>query len=176
MRINPQLMEKIKESLSSVLPITAIVLLLCVSIAPLTPGAMVLFLFGALLLILGTGVFTLGVDMSMTPMGQGMGVSLSRSGNPVVPAAAAFAMGALITMAEPDLQVLAEQIPAVPNMTLILTVAVGVGIFLVAALLRVGKGRDMVAADQGGHAGHFHYPAALRGPARGGDQRRDSRE
>ena len=137
MRINPQLMEKIKESLSSVLPITAIVLLLCVSIAPLTPGAMVLFLFGALLLILGTGVFTLGVDMSMTPMGQGMGVSLSRSGNPVVPAAAAFAMGALITMAEPDLQVLAEQIPAVPNMTLILTVAVGVGIFLVAALLRV---------------------------------------
>ena len=52
MRINPQLMEKIKESLSSVLPITAIVLLLCVSIAPLTPGAMVLFLFGALLLIL----------------------------------------------------------------------------------------------------------------------------
>ena len=137
MRINPQLMEKIKESLSSVLPITAIVLLLCVSIAPLTPGAMVLFLFGALLLILGTGVFTLGVDMSMTPMGQGMGVSLSRSGNPVVPAAAAFALGALITMAEPDLQVLAEQIPAVPNMTLILTVAVGVGIFLVAALLRV---------------------------------------
>ena len=51
MRINPQLMEKIKESLSSVLPITAIVLLLSVTIAPLTPGAMVLFLFGALLLI-----------------------------------------------------------------------------------------------------------------------------
>ena len=79
MRINPQLMEKIKESLSSVLPITAIVLLLSVTIAPLTPGAIVLFLFGALLLIGGIGVFTLGVDMSMTPMGQGIGVSLSRS-------------------------------------------------------------------------------------------------
>ena len=77
MSINPQLMEKIQESLSSVLPITAIVLLLCISIAPLTPGAMVLFFFGALLLIVGTGIFTLGVDMSMTPMGSGMGVHMS---------------------------------------------------------------------------------------------------
>ena len=72
MRINPQLMEKIKESLSSVLPITAIVLLLSVSIVPLTTGALVLFLFGSLLLIVGVGVFTLGVDMSMTPMGSGI--------------------------------------------------------------------------------------------------------
>ena len=137
MRINPQLMEKIKESLSSVLPITAIVLLLSVTIAPLTPGAIVLFLFGALLLIGGIGVFTLGVDMSMTPMGQGIGVSLSRSKHMALPVLLCFVLGALITVAEPDLQVLAEQIPAVPNMTLILTVAVGVGIFLVVALLRV---------------------------------------
>ena len=137
MRINPQLMEKIKESLSSVLPITAIVLLLSVTIAPMTPGAIVLFLFGALLLIVGIGVFTLGADLSMTPMGQGIGVSLSRAKSRVIPALTAFVLGALITVAEPDLQVLAEQIPAVPNMTLILTVAVGVGIFLVIALLRV---------------------------------------
>ena len=139
MRINPQLMEKIKESLSSVLPITAIVLLLSVTIAPLTPGAIVLFLFGALLLIGGIGVFTLGVDMSMTPMGQGIGVSLSRSKHMALPVLLCFVLGALITVAEPDLQVLAEQIPAVPNMTLILTVAVGVGIFLVIALLRVKR-------------------------------------
>ena len=59
-RINPLLLEKIKESLSSVLPITAIVLALSVSIVPLTTGALVLFLFGALLLIAGVGVFTLG--------------------------------------------------------------------------------------------------------------------
>ena len=130
-------MEKIKESLSSVLPITAIVLLLSVTIAPMTPGAIVLFLFGALLLIVGIGVFTLGADLSMTPMGQGIGVSLSRAKSRVIPALTAFVLGALITVAEPDLQVLAEQIPAVPNMTLILTVAVGVGIFLVIALLRV---------------------------------------
>ena len=83
-------MEKIKESLSSVLPITAIVLLLCVSIAPLTPGAMVLFLFGALLLILGTGVFTLGVDMSMIPMGDGIGVQVSRARRILLPLVICF--------------------------------------------------------------------------------------
>lgn len=60
MRINPQLLEKIKESLSSVLPITAIVMVLSISIVPLTTGALVLFLFGSFLLIVGVGVFTLG--------------------------------------------------------------------------------------------------------------------
>ena len=126
-------MEKIRESLSSVLPITAIVLLLCISIAPLTPGAMVLFFFGALLLIVGTGIFTLGVDMSMTPMGSGMGVHMSRSRNRWLTLGAAFVLGLLVTIAEPDLQVLANQVPAIPN----LTVAAGVGVFLVLALLRI---------------------------------------
>ena len=137
MTINPQLMEKIRESLSSVLPITAIVLLLSVTIAPLTPGALVLFVFGALLLIVGTGIFTLGVDMSMTPMGSGMGVHMSRSRRKWLTLGAAFVLGLLVTIAEPDLQVLATQVPAIPNLTLILTVAAGVGIFLVLALLRV---------------------------------------
>ena len=100
MRINPQLMEKIKESLSSVLPITAIVLLLSVSIVPLTTGALVLFLFGSLLLIVGVGVFTLGVDMSMTPMGSGIGAYMGRARHMAIPLAVAFALGVLIPMAE----------------------------------------------------------------------------
>ena len=137
MQINPQLIEKIKESLFSVLPITAIVLLLSVTIAPLAPGVIVLFSFGAFLLIIGIGIFTLGVDLSMTPMGQGIGASLGKAKGMALPILLCFVLGALITVAEPDLQVLAEQVPAVPNMTLILTVAVGVGIFLVIALLRV---------------------------------------
>ena len=136
MRINPQLMEKIKESLSSVLPITAIVLLLSVSIVPLTTGALVLFLFGSLLLIVGVGVFTLGVDMSMTPMGSGIGAYMGRARHMAIPLAVAFALGVLITMAEPDLTVLAEQVPAIPNQVLIWTVSAGVGLFLVIALLR----------------------------------------
>lgn len=137
MRINPLLLEKIKESLSSVLPITAIVLALSVSIVPLTTGALVLFLFGALLLIAGVGVFTLGVDMSMTPMGSAIGMYMSRARHRSIPLAVAFVLGLLITVAEPDLTVLAEQVPAIPNWTLILTVAAGVGLFLVLALLRV---------------------------------------
>ena len=137
MRINPQLMEKIKESLSSVLPITAIVLALSITIVPLTPGVLVLFLFGSFLLIVGVGMFTLGVDMSMTPMGSAIGVTMSRARRRVLPQAAAFLLGMLITVAEPDLTVLAGQVPAIPNLVLILTVAAGVGLFLVVALLRV---------------------------------------
>ena len=136
MRINPLLLEKIKESLSSVLPITAIVLALSVSIVPLTTGALVLFLFGALLLIAGVGVFTLGVDMSMTPMGSAIGMYMSRARHRSIPLAVAFVLGLLITVAEPDLTVLAEQVPAIPNQVLILTVSAGVGAFLVIALLR----------------------------------------
>lgn len=136
MRINPQLLEKIKESLSSVLPITAIVLLLSMTITPLTTGALVLFLFGAALLIVGVGVFTLGVDMSMTPMGHGIGVTMSRARHMAIPLVVAFVLGVLITVAEPDLTVLAEQVSAIPSHALILTVAAGVGLFLVIALLR----------------------------------------
>ena len=65
-----QLREKIFESLASVLPITAIVLVLSITVAPVATGTLVLFLFGALLLIFGMGVFTLGADLAMTPMGD----------------------------------------------------------------------------------------------------------
>ena len=127
MRHNQLLLEKIQESLSSVLPITAIVLIISITVAPLTPGTMVLFLFGALLLVLGMGLFTLGVDMSMIPMGDGIGVQISKAKRVGVPLLICFVLGVVVTVAEPDLQVLAEQLPSVPNMTLILAVAVGVG-------------------------------------------------
>ena len=130
-------MEKIRESLSSVLPITAIVLLLSISVVPLTPGTLVLFLFGAFLLIVGVGVFTLGVDMSMTPMGSGIGVYFSKARHMAIPLSVALLLGILITVAEPDLQVLAQQVRSVPNRVLIQTVAVGVGIFLALAILRI---------------------------------------
>lgn len=137
MRHNQLLLEKIKESLASVLPITAIVLIISITVAPLTPGTMVLFLFGAVLLVVGMGLFTLGVDMSMIPMGDGIGVQISKARRVVIPLVVCFVLGFVVTMAEPDLQVLAEQLPSVPNMTLILVVAVGVGFFLVVAQVRM---------------------------------------
>lgn len=137
MRFYELLKEKVNESVVSVLPITAIVLLLSITIAPLSPGALVLFLFGALLLILGMGFFTMGVDMSMIPMGEGIGAQMSKAKKIVIPILACFVLGLLITMAEPDLQVLAEQVPAIPNLVLVITVAIGVGFFLVIAELRM---------------------------------------
>lgn len=137
MKLNTLLKEKVYESVASVIPITAIVFILSITIAPMTPGALVLFLFGALMLVFGMGFFTLGVDMSMIPMGEGIGAVMSKSKKFTISLAVCFILGILITVAEPDLQVLAGQVPAIPNLTLILTVAVGVGIFLLLAEIRM---------------------------------------
>ncbi|MDR0623522.1 MAG: DUF1538 domain-containing protein [Treponema sp.] len=134
--MNKILKEKIMEAFSSVLPITAIVLIASVVLVPMPAGTILLFLAGAALLIIGMGFFTLGADMAMMPMGEGIGIQLTRSSRLAVVLLVSFVMGVVITIAEPDLQVLALQVPSVPNMVLILTVGVGVGIFLVLAVLR----------------------------------------
>lgn len=131
------LKEKILESLASVLPITAIVLVLSITIAPVSAGTLVLFLFGALLLIFGMGIFTLGADLAMTPMGEGMGIEMSKAKKVIYPILLSLVFGIIITMAEPDLQVLAEQVPAIPNLVIILSVAGGVGVFMMIAISRI---------------------------------------
>ncbi len=126
------------------MPITALVLLLSFTLAPEMPvGTLMMFLLGAILLIVGMGFFSLGADMAMMPMGDGVGGEVVRLGKrslwPIIPLV--FLIGAFITMAEPDLQVLANQVPAVPDMVIILTVAAGVGVFLVLSVARTLKGR-----------------------------------
>lgn len=128
---------KLKESLTSVLPITAIVLILNFTVAPMTGGTVALFLVGALLLIVGMALFALGADIAMMPMGENIGSHLTKTRKLGILIVVALLMGIAITMAEPDLQVLADQVPSVPNMVLVLAVAIGVGIFLVLALLRI---------------------------------------
>lgn len=135
--VNEKLKEKIKESLSSVLPITIIVLLLSVSLVPMEIGTLALFLTGAVLLIVGMGFFQLGAEMAMTPLGQGVGGRLIKSNRMVPIVLVSLLMGIIITIAEPDLQVLANQVASIPNQVLIWTVAVGVGFFLVIAVLRI---------------------------------------
>ena len=132
-----KLIDKSKESLISVLPITLVVSTLSVTFAPVDLGVIAQFFLGAFLLVQGMGLFTLGADMAMLPMGEYMGASLTRKKNIYFLCGFAFLLGVLITVAEPDLTVLANQINGVPNAVLILTVAVGVGIFLVLALLRI---------------------------------------
>ena len=134
--INQKLKEKILESLSSVLPITAIVLALSATVIPVPIGTLLLFLAGAVLLILGMGLFSLGADMAMMPMGEALGSRLTRTRRIGLVVAVFFSMGVIVTVAEPDLAVLARQVPAIPDSVLIFTVAAGVGFFLVLAMLR----------------------------------------
>ena len=137
MKNSKKLMEKLKEALKAVLPIIGIVLVLCFSIAPISPSILLCFLMGGVLIILGMMFFTLGAEMAMTPMGERVGTSMTKSKKLWVVIPLSFLLGFIITISEPDLQVLANQVPSIPNMTLILAVACGVGAFLVMALLRM---------------------------------------
>ncbi len=135
--MNEKLKEKIKESLASVLPITGIVLILSILLVPMETGTLLVFLTGAVLLIVGMGFFQLGAEMSMTPLGQGVGGQLFKTRNLAFIIIVSFFMGTFITIAEPDLQVLANQVASIPNSAIIWSVAVGVGIFTVIAVLRI---------------------------------------
>ena len=133
----PKLREKLLEALQAVLPITAIVLVLCFTIAPVSPSILLCFLLGAAMIVAGIMFFTLGAEMSMTPMGERVGAVITKSRKLPVILGIGFLLGFLITISEPDLQVLANQVPSIPNRTLILSVAAGVGLFLVFAFLRM---------------------------------------
>lgn len=135
--MNPKLKEKTMESLSAVLPITGIVLLISIFLVPMELGSIVMFLVGAIMLIFGMGFFQLGAEIAMTPLGEGIGVQISKTKKLGMVLLIGFIMGAIITISEPDLQVLAQQVPSIPNEVLILTVAVGVGIFLALAIIRI---------------------------------------
>ena len=131
----------LKESIQSVLPICAIVLVLTISLAPIFSGIMIMFLFGALLIIGGMSIFTIGSSISMEPIGDGIGVIIGKSKKRFLPVLVCFVVGFLITIAEPDLTVLADKITlegleGIGKWILILCVALGVGIFLAVSLIR----------------------------------------
>lgn len=128
---------KLKEALASVVPVALIVLALSFTAAPLPTGTLMAFVVGTVLLILGMGLFTLGAEVSMTPMGEYAGARVTKKRNLKLIIGASFILGIIITIAEPDLTVLATQIPSIPNAVLIGAVAVGVGVFLVVSILRV---------------------------------------
>lgn len=132
-----KLNEKLQESLAAVLPILAIVLILSFTIAPLPTSVLMAFLFGAVLLVVGMMFFSLGAELAMSPMGERVGACITKTRRAGIMLTLGFLLGFLITISEPDLQVLANQVQAVPNMVLIVTVAVGVGLFLCFAMLRM---------------------------------------
>lgn len=139
------LFSKLREALTSVAPVALIVL--AVSFTPLVSlntKELVVFAVSAVFLVIGIGLFNLGADLSMTPMGEQVGAGLTRSKKLLLLVSVCFVMGVLITVAEPDLSVLAEQVKnAVAPMLLILTIGVGVGLFLVIAILKIVYKKDL---------------------------------
>ena len=134
---NPKLQKKLDEALVAVLPVVAIMLLLAFTIAPVQSAVLLVFLVGALLVIMGMMFFTLGAEMSMTPMGERVGAHMTSSRKLLLIAVLSFILGFIVTVSEPDLQVLASQFPGIPDTTLVMAVAFGVGVFLVVAILRI---------------------------------------
>ena len=141
------LLLKLKEDLSSVLPVGVIVLILSLTpLVTLSGREMTVFCVSAALLIAGIALFNLGADLSMTPMGQFIGEGLTKSKKASILLIVSFFMGLLITVAEPDLSVLADQVSSLMNGTmLIVTVGLGVGIFLLVAVLKIVSRADLTS-------------------------------
>lgn len=140
-------LNKLKEALISIFPITIIVVLL--NLTPLVSFSgkeTIVFIISALFLILGIGLFNLGADLAMTPMGTHVGSGLTKSKSLMILLVVCFAVGLFITIAEPDLTVLASQVSEVINSTvLIVTVGLGVGIFLVIGVLKIVFKRQLAS-------------------------------
>ena len=130
--------EKIREAFSSVLPISLIVFFLCVTFTPIESGTLVAFMIGAVCVIAGMGIFTLGAETAMTPIGEYIGSSVMKTKRLWLISFICFFVGLLITISEPDLHVLATQLDgSIDYWTLIIAVGIGVGVFLVIAFLRM---------------------------------------
>lgn len=105
---------KIKESLTSVIPISLIVAILSFTITPLATDVIVEFIIGAIMLIVGTGLFTLGAEMSMSIIGERIGADIVKRKNLLFVIAILILLGTVVTIAEPDLKVLASQVASIP--------------------------------------------------------------
>ena len=135
--LNENLQEKSHESLVAVFPVLLLVLLNGMFIIPINNGLLLQIVFGSLLVMLGMIFFNLGAEKSMSHIGELVGSSLVKTKKIGLIIPIIFLLGFMITISEPDLQVLAHQVTSIPNSILIATVAIGVGFFLALAILRI---------------------------------------
>ncbi len=132
--------EKIKEAFWSVLPIFIIVMVLCFFVVPVQTDLLLCFFLGTVLLVFGMGLFTLGAEVSMTPIGNKVGTALTKTKNLPIILVISFFLGFAVTISEPDLRVLAQAVPHIDSTILLLTVSAGVGLFLSVCMLRILTG------------------------------------
>ncbi|MFZ2765724.1 MAG: DUF1538 domain-containing protein, partial [Trichococcus flocculiformis] len=134
--------EKLREVLQSVLPITALVVLLHFTLTPLETIDLQRFLFGAFLIIIGLSIFLFGVDLGITPIGKFLGKGLARSNSMKYVLGMGLVLGFFISIAEPDLHILATQVSEVtsgmyPKNLLLIVVSVGIAVMLTIGLFRI---------------------------------------
>lgn len=136
------LLEKSRDVVSAVVPIVVIVLALNFTITPLESHLLLRFLLGSAAVIIGLSVFLFGVDIGVTPIGNVMGSSIAKSNKIWVVVAAGLALGFMISLAEPDLHILAAEVEHVTSgvitkASIVLVVSVGIAVLLTAGLLRI---------------------------------------
>ncbi len=138
----PALVQKLKESLFSVAPIVAIVLLLHFTISPVQPLSLYRFLLGSLFVVLGLCIFQLGVDVGVSPIGKHMGAAVAKTNRVWAVVAAGVVLGFVISIAEPDLQILAAQVDtvtsgAISRLSILVVVSTGIAVMLSFGLFRI---------------------------------------
>ena len=146
---------KLKESVISVIPIILIVAILSLSIVPIASGLLLSFLIGSLLIVVGMSLFSLGADVSLSPIGSRIGTVLTKSRKLFLILALSFVLGIVVTMAEPDLAVLSETVPHINTRVLIMAVSLGVGLFLAIGMLRIIMGISLRWLLIAGYAAAF---------------------
>ncbi len=139
------LLEKLKEVSVSVLPITVIVMVLNFTLTPMDLNMVIRFLLGAMFIIAGLAVFLIGVDLGITPIGNLMGNALAKSSKILIVLAAGLTLGFFISIAEPDLHILAEQVDdvtggIVSKISIVAVVSIGIAVMLSVGLGRIVKG------------------------------------
>ncbi len=132
--------EKLSEVVKAIVPIVAIVLILSVTIVPMPTHVVMVFFYGCILLMIGMVFFTIGSEQAMEPMGKQVGARITKTRKLYLILPLGLLLGFMITISEPDLQVLANQVQSIPNSVLIMSVSGGVAFFLVMALLRMVVG------------------------------------
>lgn len=136
------ILEKFKEVLSTVLPISILVLILNFTLVPIPNDDLIRFFIGAILIVIGLAIFLLGVDIGITPIGESMGGSIIKSNKVSIVFFISLLLGFVISVAEPDLHILANQVDIVTGSlvaknTLVIFVSIGVALLVAIGMLRI---------------------------------------
>ena len=134
--------QKFKEVLYSVLPITLIVIILHFTLTPMDTVTIQRFIIGSILIVLGLTIFLIGVDVGITPIGNNMGSAVTKSGKIWMVAVAGIFLGFVISIAEPDLHILAGQVEsvtagAISKLLIVVVVSLGIAVMLSLGLMRI---------------------------------------